>query len=89
MSNAHGIHHLGHTDQGGRPDGVQIMLHAGHAYVGHMFSDGITVIDNGAASPWNYSPPLVVTAFERGRRSFRSRGRSTRRLQSRVFRLPR
>jgi hypothetical protein len=36
---------LGHTDQGGRPDGVQIMLHAGHAYVGHMFSDGISVID--------------------------------------------
>lgn len=36
---------LGHTDQGGRPDGVQVMLHAGHLYVGHMFSDGISVID--------------------------------------------
>jgi hypothetical protein len=45
MSNAHGIHHLGHTDQGGRPDGVQVMVSKGHAYVGHMFSDGITVID--------------------------------------------
>jgi hypothetical protein len=40
-----GFTFLGHTDQGGRPDGVQIMLHAGHAYVGHMFSDGISVID--------------------------------------------
>lgn len=36
---------LGHTDQGGRPDGVQIMQHGGHAYIGHMFSDGITVVD--------------------------------------------
>jgi hypothetical protein len=36
---------LGHTDQGGRPDGVQIMLHGGHAYIGHMFSDGVTVVD--------------------------------------------
>jgi hypothetical protein len=36
---------LGHTDQGGRPDGVQVMLHAGHVYVGHMFADGISVID--------------------------------------------
>src|ERR1700729_924322 len=45
MSNAHRIRHLGHTDQGGRPDGVQVMVEKGHAYVGHMFSDGITVID--------------------------------------------
>lgn len=36
---------LGHSDQGGRGDGVQLMLHAGHAYIGHMFSDGITVLD--------------------------------------------
>lgn len=36
---------LGHTDQGGRPDGVQLMLYAGYAYIGHMFSDGISVVD--------------------------------------------
>jgi hypothetical protein len=36
---------LGHCDQGGRPDGVQIMVHRGHAYVGHMFSKGFSVID--------------------------------------------
>jgi hypothetical protein len=36
---------LGHTDQGGRPDGVQIIVHAGYAYIGHMFSDDITVVD--------------------------------------------
>ena len=28
---------VGHTDQSGRPDGVQIMLHGGHAYIGHTF----------------------------------------------------
>jgi hypothetical protein len=33
MNNAHRIHSLGHTDQGGRPDGVQVMVAAGHAYV--------------------------------------------------------
>ena len=36
---------LGHTDQGGRGDGVQVMVGGGHAYVGHMFSNGVTVID--------------------------------------------
>src|SRR5246500_975885 len=36
---------IGHCDQGGRPDGVQIMVHRGFAYVGHMFSKGFSVID--------------------------------------------
>src|SRR5215472_16162753 len=36
---------IGHSDQGGRPDGVQIMVHRGFAYVGHMFSKGFSVID--------------------------------------------
>jgi hypothetical protein len=36
---------VGACDQGGRPDGVQIMVHRGHAYVGHMFSKGFSVID--------------------------------------------
>ena len=36
---------VGYCDQGGRPDGVQIMVHRGHAYVGHMFSKGFSVID--------------------------------------------
>jgi hypothetical protein len=45
MSNMHDIRPLGHTDQGGRPDGVQVMVVNRHAYIGHMFSDGITVVD--------------------------------------------
>jgi hypothetical protein len=36
---------VGACDQSGRPDGVQIMVHRGHAYVGHMFSKGFSVID--------------------------------------------
>jgi hypothetical protein len=40
-----GIRHLSYSDQGGRPDGVQVMLNRGHVYVGHMFSNGVTVLD--------------------------------------------
>ena len=29
---------IGYSDQGGREDGVQIMVNKGHAFVGHMFS---------------------------------------------------
>jgi hypothetical protein len=42
---AHQIRFLSHSDQGGRGDGVQIMVHRGYAYIGHGFSNGITVID--------------------------------------------
>ena len=42
---AKGIRFLSRSDQGGRPDGVQVMVHRGHAFVGHMFSDGFSVID--------------------------------------------
>lgn len=42
---------LGHTDQGGKPDGVQIIVHNDHAYIGHMFSDGISVVN--VADPRN------------------------------------
>ena len=36
---------VGYSDQGGRCDGVQIMVHRGYAYVGHIFSKGFSVID--------------------------------------------
>jgi len=53
---------LGHTDQGGRADGVQIMVERGFAYVGHMFSKGFSVLDvrdPRAPKPVNYvaAPP--------------------------------
>jgi len=42
---AKNIEFLGYSDQGGRPDGVQVMVNKGHAYVSHPFSAGATVID--------------------------------------------
>lgn len=49
-----GIRHLSYSDQGGRPDGVQVMMNRGHVYVGHMFSDGVTVLD--ARDPRDLKP---------------------------------
>jgi hypothetical protein len=59
---AHNMRVLGWSDQGGRPDGVQIMVHRGYAYIGHMFSKGFSVIDVRDATkprPVNYlaAPP--------------------------------
>jgi hypothetical protein len=36
---------IGYSDQGGRPDGNQLMVHRGYAYVGHMYSKGFSVLD--------------------------------------------
>jgi hypothetical protein len=42
---AKNIRFLSRCDQGGRPDGVQIIVHKGYAYIGHMFADGFSVAD--------------------------------------------
>lgn len=36
---------LSHSSQGGRPDGVQVMVHRGYAYIGHMVSQGVSIVD--------------------------------------------
>jgi hypothetical protein len=54
------IRHISFSDQGGRPDGVQIMLNRNHIYVGHMFSDGLTVLD--ASDPRRLKPVHFFTA---------------------------
>ena len=36
---------LGHCDQGGRADAIQVMVSSGYAYVGHVFSGGFSVLD--------------------------------------------
>jgi hypothetical protein len=36
---------VGYCDQGGRADGVQIMVQRGYAYIGHIFSKGLSVVD--------------------------------------------
>jgi hypothetical protein len=51
---------IGHTDQGGRPDGVQMMVNKGYAYVGHMFSKGFSVID--VRDPRNPKPVAYMPA---------------------------
>ena len=51
---------VGHCDQGGRPDGVQIMVHRGYAYIGHMFSKGFSVID--VRDPKNPRPVNYLAA---------------------------
>jgi hypothetical protein len=57
---AHNIMLLGHTDQGGCGDGVQVMVGGGYAYVGHMFSDGVTVL--GVRDPRNPRPVNYLLA---------------------------
>ena len=53
---------IGHSDQGGRFDGVQLMVNKGYAIVGHMFSDGFSVID--VRDPRNPKPVNYVPAPE-------------------------
>ena len=50
----HRIKHVSYSDIGGRPDSVQIMSNRNHLYVGHMFSDGVTILD--ASDPRNLKP---------------------------------
>ena len=42
---ARNIDFVGAHDLDGRGDSVQIMVHKGHAFIGHMFADGFTVVD--------------------------------------------
>ena len=49
---------LGRTGLAGRSDGVQVMVAHRHAYVGHLFSDGITVVD--VADPRSPKPVRFV-----------------------------
>jgi hypothetical protein len=56
----HRINHLSYSDQGGRPDGVQVMVNRKHVYVGHMFSDGVTILD--ASDPRRLKPVNFFTA---------------------------
>ncbi|MFC7397719.1 LVIVD repeat-containing protein [Chelatococcus sp. GCM10030263] len=51
---------IGHSDQGGRPDGVQLMVNKGYAYTGHMFSKGFSIID--VRDPRNPVPVNYIAA---------------------------
>ncbi len=55
---------LGWSDQGGRLDGVQIMVHRGYAYIAHMFSKGFSIVDvrdPARPRPVNYFPAPANT----------------------------
>ena len=54
------IRHLSYSDQGGRPDGVQVMVNRRHVYVGHMFSNGVTILD--ATDAYRLKPVAFVAA---------------------------
>ena len=56
----HRIKHVSYSDIGGRPDSIQIMSNRNHLYVGHMFSDGVTILD--ASDPRNLKPVNFFTA---------------------------
>jgi hypothetical protein len=51
---------VGHTDQGGRPDGVQVIVKDKFAYVGHLFSKGFSVVD--VNDPRDPKPAAFVEA---------------------------
>lgn len=51
---------IGYSDQGGRPDGVQLMINKGYAFIGHMFSKGFSVVD--VRDPRNPKPVTYVAA---------------------------
>jgi len=42
---AHNMRLIGHSDQGGRADGLQVMVTRGHAFVAHPWSGGFSIID--------------------------------------------
>ena len=44
-SHARNMRLIGYSDQGGRSDGQQIMVHRGYAYIGHVCSKGFSVVD--------------------------------------------
>ena len=44
-SYAHNMRLIGYSDQGGRPDGQQIMVRNGYAYIGHVCSKGFSIVD--------------------------------------------
>jgi hypothetical protein len=54
------IHHVSYSDIGGRPDSVQVMVNRRHVYVGHMFSNGVTILD--ATDPRRLKPVGFFTA---------------------------
>ncbi len=63
---ARNISLIGHSDQGGRPDALQVMVHRGFAYVAHPWSRGFSIVDvrdprNPGETVYVPSPPNTWT----------------------------
>lgn len=63
---ARNIRLIGHSDQGGRPDALQVMVHRGYAYLAHPWSRGFSIVDvrdpkNPGATVYVPSPPNTWT----------------------------
>jgi hypothetical protein len=58
-SSSRRLRHLAYSDIGGRPDSVQIMANRHHLYIGHMFSNGVTILD--ATDPRRLKPAGFFT----------------------------
>lgn len=56
-----GFSFVGYSDQGGRPDGMQIMVQDGYAYIGQGFSGGVTVLD--VRDPREVKPVQFIPAL--------------------------
>jgi hypothetical protein len=54
---------VGHSDQGGRPDGVQVMVYKDHAYIGQARHGGFTVLD--VSNPRQPEPAAFVATAPR------------------------
>ncbi len=57
---------IGHSDQGGRGDGLQVMVHRCFAYVAHPWSGGFSIVDvrdpkNPGATTFVPAPPNTWT----------------------------
>jgi hypothetical protein len=61
----HRMRHVSFSDMGGRPDSVQVMLNRQHLYVGHMFSNGVSILD--ASNPRRVRPVGFFTAGDQTR----------------------
>ena len=57
------IKFVGHSDLGGRGDGVQVMVQRGYCYIGHGFSNGITTVD--VRHPTIFRSPRTTSAIAR------------------------
>ncbi len=60
---ARNIEFIGRTNQAGRADGIQCMIHKGHAFVSHVFSGGVSVID--VRDPRNPTPVNFLPTHKR------------------------